>query len=209
MFELIADKLPELRELEGAISALEVEHQKATARVQALAMKVSQAREDDLNREAAALNAGTRPPKPQEPHLREQLESAQRDLEILVRRRALAEGERSRYIADNHERLALLLAEAQAAEGARVAAGASEVLDWLLNYFRVEDDMRSLARLHPPPTEENTSEPQSVTTVWGNINTQNVTGGPRRGDLESTLRYLMSLGPATEVGEVEDEAGAA
>jgi len=32
--------------------------------------------------------------------------------------------------------------------------------------------------------------------------TQRSEGGPRRGDIEGTLRYLVSLGPATEINEV-------
>jgi hypothetical protein len=203
VFEQILEKVPELRELEETISALEQEHQKAQSRVHALAVKAEQAREDDLNREAAALNAGTRPPKPQEPRLREQLESAERDLEILVRRLALAEGARSRYVQENHERLATLLVEAQEEEGAKVAAGASEVLADLLALYKAEDASRGLARLHPPggPQPENTGEAQAHTAIWGPL-TQRSEGAPRRGDLEGALRYLASLGPATEIDEV-------
>jgi hypothetical protein len=206
VFEQIADKVPELRELEESIATLEQDHANAQARVQALAHKTAQAREDDLNREAAALNAGTRPPKPQEPRLREQLENAERDAEILVRRLALAQSDRARYVQEHHERLARLLAGAQAAEAAKVSAGANELLGWLLSYFEAQDNLRSLSRLNPPVQPENAGGPESHTTVWGNINTRNVTGGPRRGDLESALRYLVSLGPATEVGEVEGES---
>jgi len=208
VFEQIADKVPELRELQESISALEQDHANAQARVQALAHKTAQAREDDLNREAAALNAGTRPPKPQEPRLREQLDNAERDLEILTRRRALAQSDRSRYLQENHERLALLLEEARRAEAARVATGAGQTLEWLLSYFEAEDNLRTLSRLNPPFQSENSGDPESHTTVWGTINTRNVTGGPRRGDLEAALRYLVSLGPASEVGPTEDESAA-
>jgi hypothetical protein len=205
VFEEIIHKVPELRKLEESIASLALEHQKAQGRVHGLAMRAEQAREDDLNREAVALNAGTRPPKPQEPHLREQLEGAQRELEILTRRLALAESARSRFVQENHQRLAALLEEAQAAEGAKVAAGASEVLADLLRLYAVEDSARALARLHPPggPQPENTGEAKakSHTAIWGPL-TQRSEGVPRRGDLEGALRYLASLGPATEIDEV-------
>jgi hypothetical protein len=208
VFSQIVGKVPELAKLEDTIASLEQEHANAQARVQALAHKTAQARETDLDREAAALNAGTRPPKPQEPRLREQLENAERDAEILVRRLALAQSDRSRYVQEHHERLALLLEEARRAEAARVAVGAGQTLEWLLTYFAVEDDLRSLQRLHPAPQPENTDGPQGHTVVFGPVNTRNVGGGPRRGDLEGTLRHLMSLGPATEVGEAPDEGAA-
>jgi chromosome segregation ATPase len=208
MFEQVVEKVPELQQLEETLAKLQHEHQNAQSRVHGLATRTEQAREDDLNREAAALNAGTRPPKPQEPHLREQLESAQRDLEILVRRLALAEGERSRYVQEHHERLATLLEEAQAAEASRVSEGASEVLEDLLRLFKCEDDARALARLHLAPQPENAGEPERHTTILGPL-TRTTTGGPRRGDLEGALRYLASLGPATEVEASAGEAGAA
>jgi hypothetical protein len=205
VFEQIREQLPELQKLEATITDLEQEHQKAEARAQALAMKVSQAREDDLNREAAALNTGTRPPKPQESHLRGQLQNAERDLEILVRRLALAQSDRSRYVQEHHQQLSLLLEEARRAEAARLAVGAGQTLEWLLSFFQAEDNLRALSRLNPPVQPENSGGPERTTTILGPL-TRAATGGPRRGDLESALRYLVSLGPASEVGEVEDES---
>jgi hypothetical protein len=201
MFESIIEKVPELRKLERAVEALQQEHAQASARVAALSNKVLEAREADLTREAAALNSGRKVPKPKEPELREQLEGAQRELEVLERRLTLAGGDRSRYIQEHHEELMRLLAQAQAAEGERVAEGASKVLTDLLRYFQAEDDARAMRRLIPEPVQENTGEPQKTVTVWGNLTTQNVTGGPRRGDLEGTLRYLAGLGEPTVVGE--------
>jgi len=201
VFEEIVHKVPELRKLEETLANLQHEHQKAQGRVHGLAMRAEQAREDDLNREAVALNAGGRPPKAQEPRLREQLESAQRELEVLSRRLALAEGARSRFVQENHEHLAALLVEAQQREGAKVAAGATAVLEDLLALYKAEDDARALARLHPTPVEENTGKPAPHTSIWGPM-TQRSEGGPRRGDIEGTLRYLVSLGPATEINEV-------
>jgi hypothetical protein len=207
VFELIADKLPELQRLEQVVADLEQERTEALGRHAQLVQEVATAREDDLNREAAALNAGKRLPKPREPELRERLERAQRDLEILDRRLALAQADRARFIQSNHERLAAMLMEAQASGGERVAEGAAKVLENLLVYFKAEDDIRALRRLVPAPVEENTGALERVTAVWGSLTTRNITGGPPRGDLEGTLRYLISLGETTVVGE--DAEGAA
>jgi hypothetical protein len=205
VFEQILSKVPELGRLQATLANLQQEHQNAQGRVHGLAMRAEQAREDDLNREAVALNAGTRPPKPQEPRLRGQLESAQRELEILTRRLALAESDRSRFVQEHHERLAALLEEAQEEEREEVAVRASALLENLLRLYAVEDSSRALARLHPPggPQPENTGEVQASphTTILGPM-TQRSEGAPRRGDLESALRYLGSLGPATEIDEV-------
>ncbi len=207
MFELILEKVPELQCLERAVATLEQEHVEAQGRHAQLVQEAATAREDDLNREAAALNAGKRLPKPREPELRERLERAQRDLEILDRRLALAQADRSRYIQEHREELLGLLAEAQAAEAAKVAEGAARVLEHLLVYFRAEDDARAMGRLVPAPVEENTGGPEKVTAVWGPMTRGSITGGPPRGDLEGTLRYLVSLGETTVVGE--DAEGAA
>jgi hypothetical protein len=207
VFELIADKLPELQRLERVVATLEQERTEAQGRHAQLVQEAATAREDDLNREAAALNAGKRTPKPKEPALRSQLEGVERELEVLERRLALAQADRARFIQSNHERLAALLMEAQASGGERVAEGAARVLENLLVYFKAEDDIRALRRLVPAPVEENTGAPERVTAVWGSLTTRNITGGPARGDLEGTLRYLISLGETTIVGE--DAEGAA
>jgi hypothetical protein len=207
VFELIADKLPELQRLERVLATLEQEYTEAQGRHALLVQEVAAVREDDLNREAAALNAGKRTPKPKEPALRSQLEGVERELEVLERRLALAQADRARFIQSNHERLAALLMEAQASGGERVAEGAARVLENLLVYFKAEDDIRALRRLVPAPVEENTGAPERVTAVWGSLTTRNITGGPPRGDLEATLRYLISLGETTVVGE--DAEGAA
>ncbi len=211
MFEAIIESLPELAKLESTVSDLERKHGESQARVQSLALKVQQAREDDLNREAQALNSGRKVPSPDEPGLREQLDSAARALEVLERRLRLAEGEKARYISEHHGEILDLLAGAHAAEGQRVAAAAGEALAALLAYHRAEDDARNLQRLHPAPAQENVGGPQSVVTVWGNLTTQNAGGGPARGSLEGTLRYLVGLGAPTivEAGAEEGEEDAA
>jgi chromosome segregation ATPase len=207
MFELIIEKVPELQRLEEAVADLQQQQAAAQAKVAALSNKVAQAREDDLNREALALNRGGKAPKAKEPELRSQLESAQREQDVLERRLTLAGSERSRYVQGHSERLTRLLAGAQAAEGEKVAEAAATVLEDLLRFFKAEDDARALRRLVPAPTPENAGAPQKSVTVWGPMTTNNVTGGPARGELEGTLRYLASLGAATVVGgDVEGAA---
>ncbi len=210
MFDQIIGSLPELETIEKTIDGLERKHGEASARVQALAHKAQQAREDDLNREALALNAGRKPPNASEPGLREQLEGAGRDAEVLQRRLTLAVAERGRYISENHELLLGLLGEAHAAEGARVAEAAEAALQGLLRRFAAEDAARDLQRRHPAPAAENTGSPQSVAVVWGSITTRNV-GGENRGSLEGVLRQLISMGGATivEAGAEEGEEDAA
>jgi hypothetical protein len=207
VFELIIEKVPELARLEEAAAKLELEHGEAQGRVAGLSQKVLEAREDDLNREALALNSGRKAPKPKEPELRAQLESAQREQDVLERRLTLAGSERSRYIQEHSEELMGLLAEAQKAEGDKVAGGAATVLEDLLRFFRAEDDARAMRRLIPAPAPENTGEPQRAVTVWGPMTTQNVTGGPARGDLEGTLRYLAGLGSSATTVVGEDAEG--
>jgi hypothetical protein len=208
MLEAIAGQLPELQKIEQTVSDLERKHAEAQARVQALTRKAHEAREHDLNAEAAALNAGRRPPKPTEPRLREQLDGAGRDLEVLERRLALAQSDRARYLSEHQGEILGLLEDAHAAHGARVAAAASEALEALEARHKTEDDARNLQRLHPAPAPENVGAPEGVAVVWGNLTAQN-TGGPRRGDLESVLRVLISMGGATVVGRVEGGEDAA
>jgi hypothetical protein len=214
VFESIIDKVPELARVEETVAVLQREQGEAQAKVAGLASKAAQAREDDLNREALALNRGSKPPKPKEPALQEQLERAGRALEVLERRLTLAGSDRSRYIQEHAEELMSLLAEAQAAEGASVAEGASKVLADLLRYFKAEDDARAMRRLIPAPgdpaLQENAEAPQKVTAVWGPMTTRTVTGGPARGTLEETLRYLASLGAeASEATTIVGDASEA
>jgi hypothetical protein len=211
MFEAIIESLPELKNLESTVTTLERKSGEAQARVQALAHRAAQAKENDLNLEAAALNAGRKPPNPQEPGLREQWADAGRDAEVLERRLRLAEGDRARYLSEHHGEILELLGAAHATEGVRVAAAAEAALAALAAYHKAEDDARNLARLHPRPAAENTGGPESTSVVWGALTTRNYAGGPNRGDLEGTLQYLISLGGATivEAGAEEGEEDAA
>jgi hypothetical protein len=210
MLEQIIEKLPELKKLESTVAALERAHGEASARVQAVAVKTTTAREADLDREALALNAGRKPPNATEPALREQLEGAGRDLEVLARRLALAVGDRGRYISEHHGEILSLLTESHAAQGERVAAAATEALAALAAYHGAEDDARDLQRLHPAPAAENVGGPQNSVIVWGALTTRNYAGGPQRGDLEASLQYLISMGAPTIVeGGGEDDEDAA
>jgi hypothetical protein len=206
MFEAIIGNLPELQKLETTVAELERKHAEAAARVQGLGLRTGQARENDLNAEAQALNSGRKPPKPTEPALREQAEGAGRDAEVLERRLRLAETDRARYLQTHHEEILSLLSQAHGEHGERVAAAATEALEALLAYFKAEDDARGLQRLHPAPSPENTGGPESVSVVWGSLTTRNV-AGVNRGALEGTLRQLVAMGAPTVVGAVEDEEG--
>jgi len=204
MLEAIIGKLPDLEQLESTVADLEAKHGQAQARVQSLAHKTGQAREDDLNREAAALNSGRKVPNASEPGLREQLEAAGRDGEVLERRLRLAQGDRARYLSEHHATILSLLAEAHALEGERVAEAAEAALEGLLRRFAAEDAARDLARRHPAPAAENSGAPESVSIVFGSITTANVSG-ENRGALEGVLRQLVAMGEGTVVGAVEDD----
>jgi hypothetical protein len=206
MFDLVIESLPELAKLESTVSDLERQHGEASARVQSLAHKTAQAREDDLNREALALNSGRKVPNASEPGLREQLDGAGRDLEVLERRLTLANSDRAIYLSQHHAEILGLLQRAHGDHGERVAAAATQALEALLALFRCEDAARDLARRHPAPALENSGGPESVSVVWGNLTTVNV-GGVNRGALEGTLRQLISMGAPTliEAGAEDDE----
>ena len=210
MFDLIIESMPELQKLEATVAELERKHGESQARVQSLALRAAQAREFDLNAEAVALNSGRTAPKPTEPRLAEQLADAGRDGEVLERRLRLAETDRALYLSEHHKEILSLLSQAHGEHGERVAAAATQALEALLDYHRAEDDARDLQRRHPAPSPENSGGPQSTVTVWGPQTTQNVAGGPHRGDLEGTLRYLISLGAPTIVeGNAEEDNDAA
>jgi hypothetical protein len=208
MFDLVIESLPELQTIEGTVSDLERKHGESQARVQALGLRTAQARELDLNAEAVALNSGRKPPKPTEPQLREQLEGAGRDAEVLERRLSMVLQRRARYLSEHHGEILALLSAAHDAQGERVAAAASEALEALLAYHKAEDDARGLQRLHPAPQEENWGGPESMSIVFGSITTRNVSG-ENRGALEGVLRQLVAMGAPTivEAGAEDDDEG--
>jgi hypothetical protein len=82
----------------------------------------------------------------------------------------LAREERSAYLRENLGRIAAVLEQAARAEqAATVSEGASGVLEELLASYKIEDDQRQLARMHPEPAPENTGQPARSVTVWGPV----------------------------------------
>lgn len=205
VLEPIIEHVPELAKLERTVQSLEKEQADATARVHGLMVRANEARESDLDREAAALNRGRAVPQRKEPEIRSQLEGAQRDVEVLARRHQLAVADRSRYVGEHRDELLDLLRSSHAGESRKVAESARVTLEDLLWVFAVEDSARELMRTFPEPQPENTAQPQGLTNIYGPVSTATVSGTqPRRGDIEGTLRYLISLGSETVVGEASD-----
>jgi hypothetical protein len=216
MFESIRDGVPELAKLQQVVTKLEQETYEAESRVAQLQVEARDAREDDLNREAAALNAGRRPPKPKEPEVRAQLEGAQRRWEVLQRRLALAQGEVARYISENHQELARLLKEAKATKAGQVSELAAPLAKALHDYQLPDADMRGLRPYLEGPQEENTGAPQDSVYFMGALNRSNASGPERVGSMsigqiEALLTELAGLsaryeaGGVTIVGPSEDE----
>jgi hypothetical protein len=100
-----------------------------------------------------------------------------------------------------------LLRTSHAGESKKVAESARVALDDLLRVYAVEDSARELVRTFPEPQPEQVGDlpGQPLTTIWGPLTTQHVSGTtPHRGDLESALRYLISLGSETVIGDASD-----
>jgi hypothetical protein len=93
-------------------------------------------------------------------------------------------------------------------EAQKLARSARGALTHLLAMFRADDEARTLLRNHQPPAEVNSSEPASLTNIdlssaspTTHTPTDLVPAGQRRGDLETTLRYLETFAEeATIVG---------
>jgi hypothetical protein len=202
MFEQI--DAPELRELQQKVASLEQERNEAEARAAQLRVAVRDARDEDLMAEAVALNRGRKPPKPKEPELKAQLEGAERRLEVLQRRLALAQSDVSKYVQAHHEELLELLDVAQRREAAKVAEGAKQLLADLGRYYKCEEDVKAMRPMLPQP--ERNQEAQALTSIYmGLQTTQNVMAGPERGEIEQTLAYLAGLAKL-ESGEEREGA---
>jgi hypothetical protein len=215
MPQLIRGEIPELDKLERKVEDLEAERMVAENKVFTLRQRVAEAHDDDVSRTAHALNNGRQPPKPKEPQIREQLQHAEREHEILERRVQFAESERARFVAGHVEEIMGALQGAHTAEGEKIAQAAREALEALGRYHALEDEARQLQRL-APSGEWREWEPgevvagQSVTTFLGPLRSDRVdmNSPTARGNLEAVLQYLVSLGTVTEVGPVEDEGAA-
>lgn len=202
MFEHV--DVPELNSLQQKARELEQERDKAEARASQLRIQVRDAHNEDITAEAAALNRGRKPPKPKEPELKAQLEGAERRLEVLRRRHALAQADVSKFIQQHHERLYELLEEAQRREAQKVAEGARALLSDLARYYKSEEDRKAMKPMLPPPPETGppgSADAAALTQVVMGLNTQNVMGGPQRGEIEQTLNYLASLADEAEEGQ--------
>jgi TolA-binding protein len=191
MFGLIEDK--ELTRLQEQVASLERERGQVESEAHRLRLQSQQAREHDLNAEAVALNAGKKPPKPQEPEIRRKLEDTERRLEVLRRRLPLAQSDVAVYISEHRGELREFLIAAlgdrahELAEHARAAARL---------YGEIMDGQRPLRKeLAPPaPVEEATGSGQNTVDFGGIVSRANVYGEPhQRGDVEAVLAYLAAL----------------
>jgi len=193
-----------LASLENVV--LDLEHCLADARAKqsALLQKLGEIREQDILLEAKALNANRRPPQPKGPQIEEHLRSADRAVQVLEKRLQLATTERSECVRDHMGELLSLLEAEHTKRTREVSRGAQATLRALVASFEVEDQARALHRTYPPPAEENTQPAAPLTTMTGPISTaqlRNGAGQPRRGDLESVLRYLEGFGQETIIGD--------
>jgi hypothetical protein len=216
MFEAIHDQAPELAKLQATVTKLEQEAHEAANRVAQLQAEAESAREDDLLREAKALNEGRRVPKAREPEVRAQIEGASRRADVLERRLALAQSDLSRYISEHAEDLMSLISGARAAK-ARRASELAEPLAKVLHEVQLSDgDARALRPYLEEPQEENTGKPEPSITVFGPQTRQTAFGervaGMTLGQLEAVMAELagwgarVDQGDTTIVGEVDEGA---
>jgi hypothetical protein len=205
VLQTIADKLPELRKLEDQVAQLKEGQIQEQNRLANLQQRLAEAEERDLDRTAQALNRGNKAPHRQAPKLRSQFEDSQAELSLLQRRHVLATADRSKYVAEHRDEIISLLVEERDQQARRVAEAARQALDSLLAMFAVEDEGRGVERQFatPQPAIPPATEYSGAALIMGPLTTQNITGSsaPRRGELQSTLEYLISLGSETVVGE--------
>jgi hypothetical protein len=219
MFESIHDKVPELDQLQTTVTKLEQEVHDASTRVAQLEAEAQSAHEDDLLREAKALNAGRRVPAPKEPELRGQLEGAQRRLEVLQRRLQLAQADLARYISENAHALSRLVSDAKAAKAREVSELAAPLAKALNDYQLPDADARALRPYVEGPQEENSGEPQDSVYFLGPMRRENAFGtdriaGESIGRVQALVNELTGLaaryeggGDTTIVGPTPEESG--
>jgi hypothetical protein len=207
VFELI--DAPELKKLQERADALEREGEQAQARVARLRAAVHQARGEDITAEAIALNAGKKPPKPKEPGLKAELEAAEREVEVLRQRQALAGGDVSRWIQVNHEALYARIAEAESREAQRVSEAARQLLAEVGRYYQLGDDRKRMKPLIPVEEDGGSGAARPITTSILGIQGLGQGPGsslPPRGQVESVLTALASLYAAEHEGEAQGAA---
>jgi hypothetical protein len=220
MFESIHTKVPDLAQLQQVVTNLEQETHEAEGRVAQLHLEAQSAHEDDLNREATALNAGRRAPRPTEPDVRAKLEGAQRRLEVLQRRLALAQSDVARYISSHSDELVELVQKAKASKAREVSELAAPLAKALGEFQQPDLDLRALQPYLELPAQENTGEPESSITVLGPLTTRSAFGekiaDQTIGQVQNIVTELVGLaaryeqGDTTIVGpsEAEDEGAA-
>lgn len=203
-------------ELQAQIDSLEARSMEQQATVQRLRRALEQARESDLNGEAAALASGSDKPKPKAPTIERRLDAAQHDAAVYERALTMAKNDLSRYYAAHVAELMGKLAQAKAERAREVAELAGPLLAALRGFYATDDDAKTLRPYLAPPEETGPpgSEPgQKITTVYGGapMTTQNVFGADRiaglaRGELEQVVAALTNL-PASFANRQTREVG--
>lgn len=204
MLEAVTDRLPELAKIEETVASLEREVSAAQQRVLGLAQRLQQTKAQDLDNAARAANAGRRRPQPKAPDVASQLDEAEDALALLQRRLELAQQDRSLYVPERGQEIISVMLEARDDQASAVAKHAGETLQALLTMYATEDQGRAIERQVPVPVETNTSDPSPITNIYSVTQTLNTgSGAPRRGDIQSILEYLISLGTGTVVEDNE------
>jgi hypothetical protein len=214
MLDMILDQRPALKGLEETVLDLERDRANAMAKAANLTHRVMQTRQEDLEREAQALNNGRKVPPPKAPAMQEALADVEHEIVVLNRRLELATAERNEWVSDNYQDVFSLLKEHRDVEAERLARSANDALTHLLAIFRAEDEARSLVRAHQPPPEINTSDAAAMTVIDLSAPATHTptglspAGGPMRGELESVLRHLQTFAveETTVVGSEADGA---
>jgi hypothetical protein len=203
-------------ELLKQVDSLEQRQAEQSAVVAGLRRDLERVREDDLNREAAALSTDAAKPKPKAPEIERALEAAEHDLEVIGRATSMAQTEVGRYKAKNAERLLGELAKAKAGRAEDVSAHARPLLEAIRGFYQVDDVSKELRpyiqqvqETGPPGSDK----PQKYTlTLGGAQTTQSVFGdrvaGLERGQLEGVIASLARLETMyAEASEAGQEAG--
>jgi hypothetical protein len=193
-----------LIELELQVDSLEQRQAEQSAVVAGLRRDLEQAKEDDLNREAAALQTEAAKPKPKAPEIERALQAAQHDFEVIGRALQMAQDDASRYKAKNCEKLVHELAKAKAGRAKEVSTHARPLLEAIRGFYQVDDDSKELRPYIRQDVETGppgSGSPERYTLdVGGGMTTRNVYGdrvaGLERGQLEGVIRSLVQLSSA-------------
>lgn len=202
-------------ELQEQVDSLEQHQAEQHAVVGGLRRELEQAKETDLNQEAAALKTGGAKPKPKAPEIERALEAASHDLEVIGRAWTMAQTDLGQYKAKNCEKLVGELHRAKAKRAQGVASLAKPLLEELRGFYAVDDDMKELKpylQEERETGEPGSGEAQRYTLALGGVQTtQNVFGnrvaGMERGVLEGVIRSLVQLEKAyvEATGQKADE----